>query len=138
MLMQEDLIVDISPEREKFFGTTGKMLKPCPATVSALVRQIPSNKLATTDQLRQTLAARAGVEVTCPADFSQALKAVAHDAGRETPFWRVIKKNGELMPKFPGGRDGHAARLLAEGFAIDTSRREPRVERFTEYLIECD
>jgi hypothetical protein len=41
MTMQADLIVDIPAERIKFFGTTGKMLLPCPATVAALIEQIP-------------------------------------------------------------------------------------------------
>ena len=41
MTMQANLIVDIPAKRVKFFETTGKMLRPCPATIAALIEQIP-------------------------------------------------------------------------------------------------
>lgn len=88
MIQQEDSIVDIPPERVKFFGTTGKMLLPSAATVAALLSQIPASKLLTTVQLRQKLTAQFKVEGTCPVTTRKALQAVAQDADSRTPYWR--------------------------------------------------
>ena len=55
MESQKDLIVDIPKERIKFFGGTGKMLLPSPATVAALIKKIPEHKLATTHLLCEEL-----------------------------------------------------------------------------------
>ena len=39
---RKDLIVEIPESRVKFFGRTGKMLLPSPATVAALIKEILS------------------------------------------------------------------------------------------------
>jgi hypothetical protein len=87
----EDQIVDIPKERFKFFGGPGKMLLPGPATLAALVKKIPEHKLVTTNQLCQELTEQFKVRGTCPVTTQQALQAVAHDATRKVPYWRVIK-----------------------------------------------
>ena len=38
--------------------------------------------------------------------------------GDETPYWRTLKANGELNPKYPGGVQAQKARLEAEGHTI--------------------
>jgi alkylated DNA nucleotide flippase Atl1 len=136
--MNEDTIVDISPERERFFGCSGRMLKPSTATVAALIEQIPRGKLITTDALRAELARRFQVEVTCPSDTQKALRAIASDAGRSAAYWRVVKKTGEFMGIFPGGIEAHAARLKAEGFVVDTTRKAPRVKHLAQSVLEFD
>ena len=45
----EDSIEQIAPKLERFFGCSGRTLKPCAATVAALVAQIPSGHVATTE-----------------------------------------------------------------------------------------
>ncbi|MBO0777997.1 MAG: hypothetical protein J2P37_04135, partial [Ktedonobacteraceae bacterium] len=52
MEAQEDAIVDIPENRIRFFGTSGKMLLPSPATVETLIEKIPERQLMTTDLLR--------------------------------------------------------------------------------------
>ena len=47
-----------------------------------------------------------------------------------TPYWRVVKDDGSLNPKFPGGVEAQAERLRDEGHAIDTSRKIPRGRSF--------
>lgn len=39
----------------------------------------------------------------------------------------MIKDDGSLNPKFPGGVEVQAARLREEGHAIDRTRQIPRV-----------
>ena len=134
----QDTIVDISGNMERFFGCSGKMLKPCAASVAALVKKIPEHQLATTDALRRHLAARFEVQVTCPSDFKQALLAVAGGPGGDVPYWRVVKQNGELSSRFPGGAAAQAERLRQEGFTIDTGGKKTRVVHFKQNLVQFD
>jgi hypothetical protein len=132
---QVDAIVDIPPNRVRYFGTTGKMLLPCPATVAAVIQKIPAHKLITTDLLRRTLTDQFEVEGTCPITTQKSLQVVAHDAASQVPYWRVIRQNRNLMAKFPGGVESHAALLQEEGFTIETAGKIPSVKQYKENLI---
>lgn len=39
-------------------------------------------------------------------------------SGDETPYWRTLKANGELNPKYPGGVEDQKEKLQAEGHVI--------------------
>lgn len=110
MYMLEDQVVPISAEREKFFGCSGRMLLPSPSTVATVVEEIPSGKVATLDLLRSELARRAGVEAVCPFQTKQALRAIATQSVA-VPFWRLVRKNGEMLKYLPGGVARQAAFL---------------------------
>jgi hypothetical protein len=135
MESQEDAIVDIPENRVRFFGARGKMLLPSPATVEALIKKVPQNKLITTDVLRQKLTEQFKVQGTCPVTTQKALQAIANKASENVAYWRVIKKNGELMAKFPGGVERQATLLRQEGFTIDSQGKAPRVENFRASLV---
>lgn len=130
-----DAIVPIPENRVRFFGGTGHMLLPCPATVAAIILQVPPAKLITTDLLRQKLAKQFKVEGVCPVTTRNALRAIAHDSDSKIAYWRVINQTGDLIPMFPGGVEGHAAQLRKEGFTITTRGKTPRVEQFRKSLI---
>jgi len=53
-----------------------------------------------------------------------------------TPYWRVIKKDGKLNPKFPGGIEAQAAHLKEEGHIILMSedKKPPQVKDFEKHL----
>ena len=53
-----------------------------------------------------------------------------------TPYWRTLKSKGELNEKYPGGVESQAARLEAEGHAIDRHRKTPRVADYEKTLVE--
>lgn len=36
----------------------------------------------------------------------------------ETPYWRTLKANGELNPKYPGGIEAQKEKLESEGHTI--------------------
>lgn len=135
---QEDAIVDIPENRIRFFGTSGKMLLPSPATIEALIKKIPEHRLVTTDLLRKMLTDQFNVQGTCPVTTKKALQTVAHNSSNQVAYWRVIKKNGELITSFPGGLEGHAALLRKEGFTIDTKGKQPKIKAFTEHLTHFD
>jgi alkylated DNA nucleotide flippase Atl1 len=132
---QEDVIVDISKAREKFFGCSGKMLLPSSKTVEALLEQIPQHQLATTEWIQRTLAAQFNVQVTCPVATRKALQAIAKDSSGNLAFWRVVKKNGELMAIFPGGVAVQAEQLTQQGFEIDAIGKKPKVLNLKSNLV---
>jgi alkylated DNA nucleotide flippase Atl1 len=134
MELREDAVVEIPKARLKFFGGPGKMLLPSPATVAALIEKIPARQLLTTNLLCQLLARQFNVQGTCPVTAQQALHAVAHDPSSKVAYWRVVRANGGLMTRFPGGADGQAERLRKEGFAVDGKAKAQKITNFRESL----
>jgi len=122
----------------------GRMLIPNPLDVDALVRQIHKGKLATVDQIRERLAKDSGADLTCPLTTGIFLRIAAEvaeeDASRGereiTPYWRVIKGDGSLNEKLPGGVEAQAARLRKEGHHIEPGKatKPPRVADFENAL----
>ncbi len=104
----------------------GTMVIPAPLEVDALMKQVPKGKLATINELRAALAKKHKVTFACPITtgiFSwiaahAAQEAEAAGIKRITPYWRTLKTGGELNPKYPGGVEGLATKLKAEGHKI--------------------
>ncbi|MCS7364895.1 MAG: MGMT family protein [archaeon GB-1867-035] len=144
-LKKEARIVDIPPRMTKRFGT-GKMLIPSPLDIDVLIRKVKKGKLVTQGQIRRKLAKKYGVKVTCPLTTGIFLRIIAEAAEEDlrkserqvTPYWRVIKDDGSLNPKFPGGVELQAKRLREEGHIILEGRwkKPPRVKDFEKYLQE--
>ena len=132
---KEDAIVDIPKERLSFFGGAGKMLLPGPATVAALIEKTPAGRLITTNLLCRKLARQFNVRGTCPVTTQKALEALAHDPDAKVAYWRVVKANGGLMNRFPGGAESQAERLQKEGFTLDRKGKAPKVTNFRESLV---
>jgi alkylated DNA nucleotide flippase Atl1 len=65
----------------------------------------------------------------------KALQAIAHDPDARVAYWRVVKANGGLINRFPGGAEGQAERLRKEGFALDRKGKTPKVTNFRESLV---
>jgi hypothetical protein len=128
---------------QKRFGT-GKMIIPKPLDVDALIRKVEKGKLVTVPQIREKLAKDAHVDSACPLTTGIFIRIAAEAAvedsrsGKEdiTPFWRVVKADGSLNEKFPGGAEAQAARLRAEGHSIQpgAGKKPPRVIEFEKSL----
>ena len=120
------------------------MLIPAPLDVDALIRKVEEGKLITDKQIRERLARNFHADLTCPMTTGIFMRIVAETAeedlrnGKEqiAPYWRVIKPDGSLNEKFPGGVEAQAAHLREEGYAIEPSKgkKPPRVKDFEEYL----
>ena len=144
-LQKEAKIVDVPPSWIRRYGT-GKMLIPRPLDLDALVRKVPKGKLVTKDQLREKIARDYKVCATCPLTSGLFIRIVAEAAEEDiregkadiTPYWRVIKPDGSLNEKFPGGVERQAARLREEGHIIGPARgrKLPRVVGFEKCLQE--
>jgi len=143
--IKEPRIVGIPSKMQKRFGK-GKMLIPKPLDIDALIRKVPKGKLITQSQIREKLAKDFKVNVTCPLTTGIFLRIIAEAAEEDlksgkkqvTPYWRVIKSDGSLNPKFPGGVEAQARRLEAEGHKIELSRtgKPKKVRNFEKYLVK--
>ena len=135
---QERKIVD-NPRKE------GTLLIPKPLDVDALMRKVEKGKLITLDQIRRRLAGEHGADDTCPLCAGIFLRIAAEAAEEDsskgmseiTPYWRVLKGNGRLNEKFPGGVEAQAARLEEEGHTIEPGRgkKPPKVKGFEGSLV---
>ena len=99
----------------------GQMVVPAPVEVDAIIRTIPAGYLATTDRLRSAVARSHNVTTACPlvVGISVMLSArAAVETDDSTPWWRVLKADGELNPKFPGDVMLQKSLLENEGHTI--------------------
>lgn len=139
----EPKIVEI-PERMRKQWGPGTMVIGTAMLVDSLVRKVPSGKLVTVSQIMDRLAQDSGADSACPMTTGIFLRIVAEAAeedraaGRKeiAPYWRVLKTKGALNPKFPGGIEGHAAELEAEGHEISKIRKTWKVRDFEKRLAE--
>ena len=129
-------LVTIPPRMQKRFGK-GTMLVPSPNEVEACIRTVRKGSVTTVSQIREFLAGKHSADVTCPLTTGIFVRIAAEAAEEDassgkakiTPYWRVVKDDGSLNPKFPGGVKQQAERLRAEGHRIvpGTGKRPPRV-----------
>ena len=104
----------------------GMMLIPTALEIDAMVRKIPRSQVSSISQIRRRLACWHNVDVTCPLVTGIFLRIVAEAAEEDrmagkhdiTPYWRVVRDDGRLNPKFPGGIEEQARRLRDEGHLI--------------------
>ena len=142
-LEKEPKIVDIPPKMVKRF-VAGKMLIPSPLDVDALIRKVKRGKLVTQDEIRRRLAKDFKVNVACPITTGIFVRIAAEAAEEDlrggkrqiTPYWRVIKPDGSLNEKFPGGTKAQAASLRKEGHRIQPGKgkKPPLVKDFEKFL----
>jgi hypothetical protein len=118
-------VVDIPPKMQKRLGT-GTLLLPSPHDVDDAIRHIRKGTVKSVADLRAEFAARYATHTACPlvtGIFVRIAAEAAEEAAREgktriTPYWRVVKDDGSLYPKFPGGVERQAERLRAEGVTV--------------------
>jgi 6-O-methylguanine DNA methyltransferase, DNA binding domain len=121
----------------------GRFVIPAPRAVDALMRQVPKGRVVTINELRTALAAKHRVDFACPLTTGIFSWIAAHAAAegeadgkkRVTPFWRTLKTGGEINPKYPGGADGVAKRLRAEGHQIVAKGKRRLVADFEKKLF---
>ena len=122
-------VVDIPPNMQKRLGT-GTLLIPSPRDVEGVIRGIPEGEIMTVAQIRRSLAARYATNSACPLCTGMFVRLSAEAAEEEAregqtrivPYWRVVKNDGSLNPKFPGGAERQAERLRGEGRRIVKGR----------------
>ena len=121
-------IIEITDEKAiNRYGGTQMLIAP-PLEYNEIMAQIPEGKLITITEIREFLAERHGAEFTCPMTagifISLAAQASCERDDDRIPFWRTLKKDGELNPKYPGGIEYQKAMLEKEGHTFSTKGRK--------------
>lgn len=145
---QKPKIVTELPERLRHWGPPGtSMVISTPREVDDVIRAIPKGKLVTVSEIRDVLARRNATTIACPLTTSIFInisaKAAAEleqlGAKKVAPWWRVIKSDGKLNEKMPGGLAEHRRRLEAEGFKIvPAGKKGLMVDGFEKKLARFD
>lgn len=105
---------------EKYGGD--RMYFAPPIDYDKIMKTVPCGKLTTVGEIREYFAAKSGADFTEPitAGIFVSIAAWASYQRKEdkTPFWRTLKANGELNPKYPGGVEEQKKMLESEGHTV--------------------
>lgn len=122
---------------ERFGGT--RMLIAPPLEYDEVMRKIPKGKVITSDRIRSYLAKKHGADFTCQLTAGIFIN-IAANASEEReedkiPYWRTLKKDGELNEKYPGGIEVQKAILEEEGHEVLKKGKRYFVKDFEEKLF---
>ena len=117
------------PAVQRWGGRT--LVIPAPREIDALMRAVPRGRVTTINALRAALAKKHHTETACPITtgiFSWIAANAAEEAAaagekKITPYWRTLKKDGELNSKYPGGVAAARRTLAAEGHSFVAKAR---------------
>ncbi len=93
-----------------------------PIFYDEVMRKIPFGKLTTVSDIRKYFAKKNNADFTDPITAGIFTSIVAWASyqrkDNETPYWRTLKNNGELNPKYPEGIQLQKKKLESEGHII--------------------
>lgn len=112
----------IEDERSiKKYGGNRMYFAP-PIDYDKAMRLVPFGKLLTINSIRDYFARQSGADFTEPITagifVSIAAWASYQRENDKTPYWRTLRANGELNPKYPGGIDAQKEMLEKEGHTV--------------------
>jgi alkylated DNA nucleotide flippase Atl1 len=116
---------------KKTWGT-GTIVIPAPREVDELVRKVSKGKVTTVNKIREAPARKHKATIGCPITTGLFARIPAGAAAEEkeegkkpiTPYWRVLKSDGEVNVKYPGGIENQGRRLEAEGHKVVTKGKK--------------
>lgn len=107
-----------------------KMYFAPPIDYDRVMKEIPYGKVITVSKIREYFARLNGADFTEPmtAGIFVSIAAWASEQRQEdkTPYWRTLKADGELNPKYPGGIEAQKEKLETEGHTIIEKGRKNR------------
>lgn len=105
----------------KIYGGS-KMLFAPPIFYDELMKRVPKGKLITVEQIRKHLAKENGADFTDPMTAGIFVSIAAWASYQRTtditPYWRTLKSDGELNPRYPEVIMLQKRLLEAEGHTI--------------------
>lgn len=109
------------PKSIKKYGGDRMYFAP-PLEYDRVMKSVPNGKIITIGRIREYFAKLGNADFTDPitAGIFVSIVAWASEQRQEdkTPYWRTLKADGELNPKYPGGLQAQKAKLEAEGHRI--------------------
>ena len=138
-------VIKIEDEKSiKRYGGENMLLAP-PIEYHEIMSKIPEGKVITMVEIREYLAKKYNAEFTCPLTagifISLASKASEERDDNKIDFWRTLKKDGELNPKFPGGIEYQKEMLEKEGHTFTVMGRKNLryfVENYEDKLFDLE
>lgn len=125
-MLQEDKgmpkmqIVTDAKTIEKYGGE--RMYFAPPLAYDRIMKTIPFGKVTTVGEIRSYFARINDADFTEPitAGVFVSIAAWASEQREtdKTPYWRTLKANGQLNPKYPGGVEAQKTKLEAEGHTV--------------------
>lgn len=113
-------IIEDEMSIKKYGGN--KMYFAPPIDYDKVMRLVPFGKLLTINSIRDYFARQSGADFTEPITagifISIAAWASYQRENDKTPYWRTLRANGELNPKYPGGIDAQKKMLEKEGHTV--------------------
>ena len=117
---------------------------PSSMEVNEVMAKVPKGKLITIEQICKIIARKLGADIGCPLTCGIFTWIAAHAAAEEaaegkkktTPYWRTLKKGGEINPKYPGGIEDQKKHFESEGHRVIQKGKKYVVENYEEYLIK--
>ena len=118
-------VVKITSKMTKRWGT-GTCAIPSPMEINEIMRKVPKGKVTTINEIRKIVAKKHKATVGCPittgifawiaANAAEQMRSEGKK--RVTPYWRTLKSDGSLNPKYPGGEKAQKKLLEAEGHKV--------------------
>jgi hypothetical protein len=128
-----------NPKAISMYGGIKLLIAP-PLAYDQIMKMIPEGMLMTSDYIRSYLARKHGADNTCPLTAGIFINIVAKASIErgvdQTPYWRTLKKDGELNEKYPEGIDGQKFHLEMEGHTIIQKGKRYFVKDYKEKLFE--
>jgi len=123
------------------YGGENMLIAP-PLDYDGLMKQVPFGMVTTSDIIRNVLAEKQRSDFTCPLTagifINIAARASAERQTDPTPFWRTLKKDGELNDKFPGGIETQKMMLEAEGHEVIQRGKKFYVKNYGDKLFSFE
>jgi len=123
------------------YGGTKMLIAP-PLAYDEIMKKVPYGKVITTDYIRNYLAKKHVADFTCPLTAGIFINIAAHASVErgtdDTPYWRTLKKDGELNDRFPGGIDKQKLLLEMEGHEIMRKGKRYFVKNILDKLYELE
>jgi alkylated DNA nucleotide flippase Atl1 len=114
-----------------------------PSEVVDLMKQVPRGRLTTIIEICQAAAKRhdvkgccsltTGIFVMTAANASE--EAKSQNIEMDIPYWRILKADGYLNEKFPGGFAAHKALLESEGYIVVSRGKRYQVQNYQSHLF---
>ena len=117
---------------------TTSMVIAAPAEYDQLMKKVPKGKLITIDRMMAYMAKKYNAGCACPMTAGIFVNIAAHaseerEGKNVTPWWRTLKKDGQLNEKFP---DGQKTRLEAEGHTVIQKGKRFIVENYEKKICQ--
>jgi len=125
------------------WGGPAKMLLAPPIEYDGLMKKIPEGNVITADRLRDYLTQKYEADFACQLTGGIFVNIAAHASEErggedETPWWRTLKKDGELNEKYPGGIENQKFKLECEGYEVIQKGKRYFVKDYAEKLFDIN